>query len=271
MSASDRASELQKRVASALVMVVLAIAATVMGGVVFKLFWFLAAYVCVYEWFEISLGGFRPLQYLNAAIVLALVSQPNIDQVWLGAGVIGMASLAAVLAPPGRRGWASAGLVYACGLLFGLVALRGSTDYGLTAIFWLFAIVWASDIAAYFCGRAIGGPKLMPRVSPKKTWSGFLGGTVGGAFAGALALVAAGQGLGWQHVVLAAVLSVASAGGDLVESAFKRHFGVKDSGRLIPGHGGALDRLDGFIAAVICAVIIGYARNGDPARGLLAW
>ncbi|MBY0612652.1 MAG: phosphatidate cytidylyltransferase [Beijerinckiaceae bacterium] len=252
-------------------MVAAAAAVTVFGGWAFKLFWTVAAFACAYEWFLISAGGFTPLQYVAVLVSLLLVAEPPPYPLASAAVMLGLLLLTTFLGAPQKRIWAGAGVVYACGLLFGLVALRGSTDYGLIVVFWLFAIVWASDIAAYFTGRAIGGPKLMPRVSPKKTWSGFLGGTAGGALAGTLTLLAAGQGAGWQHMALAAALSVASAAGDLLESAFKRHFGVKDSGRFIPGHGGALDRLDGFIAAVICAVIIGYARNGDPARGLLAW
>lgn len=271
MNAPARSSELRARIMSALVMVALAVAATVAGGWAFKLFWLLAAFVCAYEWFAISAGGFSAFQYVVTLVALMLVAEPPANALVLATVLLALLAATALIAAANQRLWAVVGIAYACGLLFGLVALRSSSDYGLLVIFWLFAIVWASDIAAYFTGRALGGPKLMPRVSPKKTWSGFLGGTAGGVVASALALIASGMAIRWQHLALAAVLSVASAAGDLLESAFKRRFGVKDSGRFIPGHGGALDRLDGFMAAVICAVIIGYARNGDPARGLLAW
>jgi phosphatidate cytidylyltransferase len=137
----------------------------------------------------------------------------------------------------------------------------------------LFAVVWTSDIIAYFSGRAIGGPKLMPSVSPHKTWSGALSGT-GAAIVSALVVARAGGLAGaLQVAVLACVLSVSAQAGDLFESALKRRFGAKDSSRLIPGHGGLMDRLDGFAAASFVAAALGAARGGleAPGRGLLVW
>jgi phosphatidate cytidylyltransferase len=137
----------------------------------------------------------------------------------------------------------------------------------------LFAIVWATDIAAYFAGRALGGPKLMPRVSPKKTWSGALAGTV----AAVLVAVAIAKSAGLAGLVAIAImaisLSVVAQAGDLFESALKRRFGAKDSSHLIPGHGGLMDRLDGFVAAAFLAAVIGLLRGGfeAPGRGLLVW
>ena len=110
----------------------------------------------------------------------------------------------------------------------------------------LFAIVWATDIAAYFAGRTIGGPKLMPAVSPKKTWSGAIGGALGAVVAGLIVVESAGLGVTPALVILAFMLSAVAQAGDLIESAIKRHFGAKDSSALIPGHGGLMDRLDGF-------------------------
>jgi phosphatidate cytidylyltransferase len=137
----------------------------------------------------------------------------------------------------------------------------------------LFAIVWATDIVAYFVGRAIGGPKLMPQVSPKKTWSGALGGTVAAVLA-ALAMAKAAALTGWFAIaMLAIILSVVAQGGDLFESFLKRRFGAKDSSHLIPGHGGLMDRLDGFVTASVVAALIGLARGGfdAPGHGLLVW
>jgi phosphatidate cytidylyltransferase len=117
------------------------------------------------------------------------------------------------------------------------------------------ALVWATDTAAYIAGRGIGGPRLAPRISPNKTWAGLAGGVVGAALVGLVASLLrdapADVGLPgemWRLVALSGVLALVEQAGDLVESAVKRHFGVKDSGNLIPGHGGVLDRVDGLIA-----------------------
>jgi len=137
----------------------------------------------------------------------------------------------------------------------------------------VFAIVWVTDIAAYFTGRAIGGPKLWPAVSPKKTWSGAIGGTLGGIAAGLLVAKMAGLVVAPMMVLVALGLSIVAQGGDLLESAIKRHFGAKDASQLIPGHGGLMDRLDGFLTAAAAAVMLGLLRGGleGPSRGLLVW
>lgn len=172
-----------------------------------------------------------------------------------------------------RPGWMIGGIVYAALLLGAPVLLRQDQSYGIAAIFILFAVVWTTDIAGYFAGRAIGGPKLAPSLSPKKTWSGAIAGLIGTSIVIAVgAQYIAGARI-VPLVVLAVVLSVASQAGDLAESSFKRRFDVKDASQIIPGHGGVMDRLDGFWAAVVCAAIIGLARGGfsEPARGLLVW
>ncbi len=133
-------------------------------------------------------------------------------------------------------------------------------------------MVWVTDIGGYFAGRGLGGPKLWPRVSPKKTWAGAIGG-----FAASLAVsggfAAFGLGKPGPLLLLGAALSVVSQAGDLFESAVKRRFGVKDSSHIIPGHGGLLDRLDGYVAAVIMAAIFGLLRGGvdGVGRGLMVW
>jgi phosphatidate cytidylyltransferase len=133
-------------------------------------------------------------------------------------------------------------------------------------------VVWATDIGGYFAGRGFGGPKLWPRVSPKKTWAGAIGGLVAslGVAAGFAAL---GLGKTVPLLLLAAALSSVSQLGDLFESAVKRAFGVKDSSQIIPGHGGLLDRLDGFVFAVVIAALIGFLRHGADGvgRGLMVW
>jgi phosphatidate cytidylyltransferase len=170
-------------------------------------------------------------------------------------------------------GWKFPGVVYAATALAAPVILRMDAEMGLAALLWLFAVVWVSDVMAYVCGRLIGGPKLWPRLSPKKTWAGFIGGT---AFS-----VAAATGVAWFFgapalvpvAIVSLIAAVISQGGDLFESSLKRRFGVKDSGRLIPGHGGVMDRLDGFVLAGGFALVLGLWRGGLEAagRGVLSW
>jgi phosphatidate cytidylyltransferase len=185
---------------------------------------------------------------------------------------MGMLATAA-LAPSDRRVWTAAGIPYAGVLGMAPIVLRNDVQYGFLAIVFLFAVVWATDIVAYFVGRAIGGPKLAPRISPKKTWSGAIGGTIA-AIAAALvvALMAGLPNLPALGLIAAAASALAQAG-DLFESAIKRRFGAKDSSHLIPGHGGLMDRLDGFVAAAALAALIGLVHGGveEPARGLLVW
>jgi len=153
------------------------------------------------------------------------------------------------------------------------ILLRADVDYGLPAILLLFVIVWSTDVLAYFAGRAIGGPKLAPRISPKKTWSGAIIGTIGAVL---VAIAAADFLGGFNKGTIAAVallLSAMTQLGDLLESWLKRRFGAKDASHLIPGHGGVMDRLDGFWAAALAGCIVGIFRGGldNAARGLLVW
>ena len=137
----------------------------------------------------------------------------------------------------------------------------------------LFAVVWATDVAAYFAGRLIRGPKLCPAISPNKTWSGALAGALAGTVAGVAVAVFGGIHSIAPIVIVSLLLSVAAQLGDLFESALKRHFGVKDASHAIPGHGGLMDRLDGFIAAALAAALVGLARGGidGAAGGFLLW
>ena len=152
----------------------------------------------------------------------------------------------------GRAAALVAGFAYTGLAVLALASLRAMPGAGRAAMIFLLAVVWSSDVGAYLAGRLLGGPRLAPSISPGKTWSGAAGG-----LAAAVLVGAAAAALGWGHlglVMLAAgILGVTAQIGDLLESAVKRHFGVKDSGRLIPGHGGLLDRLDGLMAASLVA------------------
>jgi phosphatidate cytidylyltransferase len=179
----------------------------------------------------------------------------------------------ATLASKVRRGWCIAGLLYSAVLLIAPVTLRQDAAFGFAAVIFLFVVVWLTDITAYFVGRALGGPKLMPRVSPKKTWSGAIGGTVASVIGGVILARQFGISNLAAIGTVALVLSVVSQAGDLLESAIKRRFSAKDASNLIPGHGGLMDRLDGFLIAVVVATLIGLVRGGfaAPARGLMVW
>ncbi len=266
--------ELGQRVCSALVLGVGALAATAIGGLPFLLFWTGAALWMWWEWvgivraeprpFVLSLGG---VALAGMAIALAF-DHPAMAFIYV---IIGTAVVAA--SANRERAWTSLGVLYGAVLVISCVILRADPAHGLAAILWLFAVVWAADIAAYFTGRALGGPLLAPALSPKKTWSGTLGGALAGMLAGSITVVF--MGLTWRaiHLGLALLIVAAAQIGDLFESAMKRRFGVKDASQLIPGHGGLMDRLDGFLVAAIVALAIGLAHGGAvaPATGLLAW
>ena len=270
-----RGSELALRFASALVLVPLAIGTAYVGGWPFAAFWGLAALGVLWEWCSLVAASDRWLALIAGAatlvlaVVLVVTGHHLATLVVLAMGTIA----AAALAPAARRAWMAAGVPYAGALAVAPTVLRADSASGFLAIVMLFAIVWATDIVAYFLGRALGGPKLMPKVSPKKTWSGALGGTAA-AVALALALAQTAALPAWSAIaLLALVLSVIAQGGDLFESFLKRRFGAKDSSHLIPGHGGLMDRLDGFATASVVAALIGVARGGfeSPGRGLLMW
>jgi phosphatidate cytidylyltransferase len=168
--------------------------------------------------------------------------------------------------------WRLAGVIYAAVAFIAPVLLRADLSNGFAALVFLFAIVWMTDVMGYIVGRAVGGPKLWPAVSPNKTRSGALGGMAGALAAGIV--IAASLSLAVLPIaILSVILSMMAQAGDLFESAIKRRFGAKDTSHLIPGHGGLMDRLDGFITAALAAAIIGMVRGGfsTAATGLLVW
>ncbi|BBU62644.1 phosphatidate cytidylyltransferase [Methylosinus sp. C49] len=269
-------SDLGPRIGSAAALIATAVVALYVGGDAFALFWLLAGFAVSWEWQSIVGGKMALARFALGGASLAGATAFAAH----GGGPAALASLVffsailAILAGPGCRLWAPAGLLYAGSLIVSTNVLRHSPDFGALSIAWLFAVVWGTDVMAYFGGRLIGGPKLWPRVSPGKTWSGTLVGVASGALAGVgvvyLSRWSAAATLPLFFVgIVAAALAQA---GDLFESWIKRRFGVKDSSRLIPGHGGVMDRVDGFIFASAFAAMLGGLRGQESlAAGIFIW
>lgn len=259
------------RVLAAAVLVPLAIAFAYSGGWLWGALVILSAIGLFVEWLMIVGRDARSRAAGIVALAVAGVSLlfGHIDAA-LVAACVGVVLVAATAR--GGRGWVTTGFLYAAAALIASILVRLDQVAGFRALMFVLLVVWVTDIGGYFAGRRIGGPKLWPRVSPKKTWAGAIGG-----FVASLAIAAAFAALdlgGWGPLLmLAGVLSIVSQLGDLFESAVKRRFGVKDSSQIIPGHGGLLDRLDGFVAAIVFAALLGVARAGvdGVGRGLMVW
>ena len=213
------------------------------------------------------------LRVLSAAVLapIALIC------IWIGGLAFGVLVLAAAvgllvewaaMVRVGRGSAASlaAGVVYILVAAAGLIWLRADPAAGRANLLFLLALVWASDIGAYAAGRAIGGPLLAPLISPGKTVAGALGGLLAAVLVGIAAALATSAIL-WHAGVLAGLLGIVSQAGDLGESYVKRQFGVKDSGRLIPGHGGLLDRVDALLAVALAASLLALMEG----RGVVLW
>ena len=257
--ASSRPKEgLGWRVASAIVLAPLAIAAIWSGGWTFAVFVAVAGAVMAWEWTRlVRLGGGRPLGVTLAACVVSATLATAGGAAEVGLAIAALSPLLVVIGSfrPNKgvrlrvASWTAVGGLYLGLPSVALVWLRSDTQTGLMTIAWMIGVVWATDIGAYAFGRLIGGPKLAPRISPSKTWAGLAGGAVSATAIGlATGWMTEGANVVWMGV-LSPVLAVTAQVGDLMESAAKRHFGVKDISRLIPGHGGFLDRLDGVLAA----------------------
>jgi phosphatidate cytidylyltransferase len=271
--AEQGSRNLVMRVVAALVLAPAAIAIAYVGGWLWTALVTLAAIGLYVEWLTI-VGAARQRRVVASGVVALAVAglclAPGRIEVSLLVLVVGLAAVA--LLSPERRHWNAAGFFYAAAAEVASLLVRLDQESGFAALILVLLVVWATDIGGYFAGRGIGGPKLWPQVSPKKTWAGAIGG-----FAASLVVAAgfAAFGLGktGPMLLMGAVLSMASQLGDLFESAVKRRFGVKDSSHIIPGHGGLLDRLDGFVAAIVLAAIFGLLRGGvdGVGRGLMVW
>jgi phosphatidate cytidylyltransferase len=282
-SGKTSARNLTRRVLSALVLAPVALGAAYLGGWAFTLISLVAAAAILWEWASLATQRPDPLvlvpglcAFCLAAALAATGKSPMAIAITAAAAILTGLALAA----RPRRGhpvmspiWGSAGVIYAAIVLLSPVLLRNDPDFGLRALLFLFAVVWATDVLAFLVGRSVGGPLLWPRLSPNKTWAGAIGGLLGGVAAGVAVAYASGGPRAAVAGILALVLSIVAQGGDLLESAVKRRFGIKDASNLSPGHGGVMDRLDGFLVAALAAVLIGILRQGmaAPARGLLVW
>lgn len=252
--------ELGLRIVSGVVLGVLVLAATWAGGIWFRAIAVIIMVLMHYEFSSMSNAPARaPLANaigwlaILAAAAFVLTSLPS-----MALAAIFIGGCGAVLAGLTRGGvWSATAVLYAGLSGLALAEIRGEGLFGLFAMLFIFAIVWATDIMAYFCGRALGGPKLAPRISPGKTWSGAIFGAAAGVGAGLGVALAFRHGGGWMIPLIALLLSVASEIGDLFESWVKRRFGAKDSSHLIPGHGGVMDRVDGLVFAAFAAFLLG--------------
>lgn len=258
-------SDLPTRFAAGVVMIAVAIAATLMGGWAFRLLVAAAAAIMIVEWADMHRVA-RRWAYAGAALMAATLLgaaeylYPAADALiifdsaelapnWLGFAAVAVASLIAGAAS--RRITMAGGLLYVGVPSFALLSLSWVWE---TLVLWVFVVTWATDIFAYFAGRAIGGPKLAPRISPNKTWAGLIGGMAGAAVCGWL--LATWFEMESFFLWAGAPLGLVAQIGDLYESWLKRRAGIKDSGALLPGHGGVLDRLDGMLAVAIVTTLL---------------
>jgi len=259
------ASALRTRVVSALILAPVALAAAYFGrpawdGVVAVMGAFMA-----WEWARLCGGRLSRAGAVSIAIAPVVIAVaafagviPALVIVGVGVVLIGVgASLEAARGPL----WLAAGVAYVAMPCLAMAWLRAMPGEGRATLLWVLALVWATDTGAYIAGRGLGGPKLAPRISPNKTWAGLIGGMIAAAAVGLAAAFLVPDVPAWIAVPLSAALAVVEQAGDLFESAVKRHFGVKDSSRLIPGHGGVLDRVDGLLAVSLAVAALSWAAG----------
>jgi phosphatidate cytidylyltransferase len=272
-AAGQEGRNLLLRIAAALVLAPLAIAMAYLGGWLWIGLVTVAAVGLYVEWLAVIGERRLPLMLSGVLVLLAVgwVEAERFDAADVSVLIVLGVAVAAIFSRD-RRGWAVAGIGYALAASIASSMVRRDPAFGFVALIFVLLVVWGTDIGGYFAGRLIGGPKLWPRVSPKKTWAGAIGGFAA-SLGVAVGFAVCDFGRMVSLLLLGAMLSVAAQLGDLFESAVKRRFGVKDSSHLIPGHGGLMDRLDGFVAAIVLAAIYGFLRGGadGAGRGLMVW
>jgi phosphatidate cytidylyltransferase len=248
-------SDLKLRVVSGLILAAIALGAVYLGGFWFAIFATIMTMVVFVEWASMTTLSAHPQRraIVFGGMALALLSIIFLPD-WGGLGAVVVLAAAIFTVAEKKEKALAKEVAFAalyCGIAaFALVSLRNQSG-GLSLLLILFAIVWGTDIGAYFVGRSIGGPKLAPSISPGKTRSGAIGGALIAALAAGLASYASGQGTMIAIMLTALFVSVVAQAGDLFESSLKRKAGIKDSGWLIPGHGGVFDRVDGLLPAAI--------------------
>lgn len=263
--------ELRLRIFSGIILAAIVLVATWYGGLSFRLLAVAIGLLVYYEWSTISdLHGRDPQGNALAWLGLVLISGSTLmeESVYSIEVLFAFVAVTAIMvAMRGKSWWLPGGIFYAGLTTIALAEIRDDDLRGFVLMLFIFATVWATDIFAYFVGRAIGGPKLAPRISPGKTWSGAIGGAIAAVIAGTAVVWSYFSGDGLWIPVLALILSICSQIGDLFESFMKRRFGVKDSSHLIPGHGGVMDRVDGLIfacfAAFMLAIVISLTMSGE--------
>ena len=263
--------ELGLRIVSGVVLAALALFCVWHGPKAFGALVLVAGLLMSWEWGRIVRGVDFDLAFsIHAAALVVAFALASLGYAALAAAILLAGAITLIPLQFGERSLLSAAGVLYTGLpALSLLWLRGDEPHGFWAVVLLLTLVAATDTAAYFTGRWAGGPKLWPRVSPNKTWSGLIGGITGSALVGALFAHYLGASVG-ALASAGLMLGLVAQGGDLAESALKRRYGVKDASNLIPGHGGALDRLDGVVAVALAAALFALLRNpAAPAAALL--
>jgi phosphatidate cytidylyltransferase len=265
--ASHGLSSLHKRIISAIILAIPVIVCVSVGSPLIEGLVVAAALVLVWEWCRLCAQTFPFRIYVTlSAVITAAVLAVAFDHALVGVLILVAGGIAIHLLTGGHV-WLSVGALYIGLPCVAVVWLRSDPLLGRETLFWLLALVWASDIGGYVFGRLIGGRKLAPAWSPNKTWAGFVGAAASAASVGAVTALIIGSASFWPLVGLSALLGGATQGGDLFESWVKRHFGVKDTSGLIPGHGGLLDRVDGLLVASALTAFIGVVGSGS----VLGW
>jgi phosphatidate cytidylyltransferase len=263
--------ELRLRIISGIILAAVVLVATWYGGLSFRILAAAIGLLVYYEWSTISdLHGRDPQGNALGWLGLVLIAGATLmeESVYsLEVLVVFVAITAIMVATRHKSWWLPGGIFYAGLTAIALAEIRDDDLRGFVLMLFIFATVWATDIFAFFVGRAIGGAKLAPRISPGKTWSGAIGGAIAAVIAGTAVVWSFFSADGLWIPALALVLSICSQIGDLFESFIKRRFGVKDSSHLIPGHGGVMDRVDGLIfacfAAFLLAIVISLTMSGE--------